>query len=185
VSLPLAALAAIREDRPIGAKLDVSLAQRRHSIAAILTDVFLRSGPKEALADQAQRDRAGRSARQLGVVRVRAKEASDARQRRRELPHAVVLAEVAFRDRALVVPVLFPPAAVESPGLNRVQAVGGDMDVAPAGWNAQLRDPSKRARVAHRRAIGIEVPESRLRASLALQPAFGHGAHAAQEPVRK
>ena len=118
-------------------------------MAAILARVLLGARAKETLADQPQRDGARRRAGQLPLMRVVPQHASNARERRRKVPDAMVFAQLAFFHGPRVVPILLSAASVESPGLDAVPGVGGDVHVPPGGRDAKRRDALQRARGAH------------------------------------
>src|SRR5205823_6301726 len=66
--LLLRRFAHVGEHGAAGLERDVTLPHGGHAVAAILALVLLRAGPKQALADEPQRDRADRFAGEIAPV---------------------------------------------------------------------------------------------------------------------
>lgn len=165
LSLPDTSLSLVREARDPIRDVDVRLAQRRDAERSILALIPFAADATERLADHTQnrcryRVRVERRGTHAGTS-VGSQRSADSRQLLRQLSHAMVFAQLAPFDRALVVAVLLSTTRIDAPCLDRGAGRRGDVNVAPRWRNAQDVDAVQAPAIGHGPPPRVDVAKPR------------------------
>jgi hypothetical protein len=137
----------------------VAAAEGREAVGLVLGGVALAADAEEPEVEEA--DRAGENALrdEPAPRQVRVEPLAHARQRAREVQHAVELHPVLSLAPRVVVAVLLAPGGVDPGGLDVPPLVGADPDVLPGRRDREGADALEHLAIADRLAVVADVRE--------------------------
>src|SRR5262249_40594005 len=143
----LAALAAKAKADRAPRHVDMTIAQRREAVGAVLACVLLVADADARYLEQADDRRQNFLAWQARPREVAFDRCANLGQRRRERDHSAVFRLVANRAPARMVPILLSALCVTAGGLDVAVRERADPDVLPRGRDHEGPDPPERRRV--------------------------------------